>query len=95
MDCDPLSSYANTLFGHASCIAGRYAEGLQACERALELDSESYVARWAHQVALHSNGRFEEAVRAGELALAMSGRHAWAIATLAVTFADWEKPSDA
>jgi len=39
--------------------------------------------------------RFEEAVRVGELALAMSGRHPWAMATLAVTFADWGKPADA
>lgn len=47
LDCDPLSSYANTIFGHACCIAGRYADGLQACERAVELDSESFVALWA------------------------------------------------
>jgi len=30
------------------------------CERAAELDSESFVARWAHHVALHASGRFEE-----------------------------------
>ena len=62
---------------------------------AVELDPESFVARWAHQVALHVTGRFEEAARVGELALAMSGRHPWAMANLAVTFADWGKPGDA
>ena len=95
LDCDPLSSYANTIFGFTCCIAGRYAEGLQACERGVELDSESYVARWAHQCAQHLSGRFEEAVHTGELALAMSGRHAWAMAVLAVTLADSGRSADA
>jgi len=95
LNSDPLSSYANTIFGFTCCIAGRYVAGVQACERAVELDSEAYIARWAHHVALHLSGRFEEAVRAGELALAMSGRHPWAMSNLAVTFADWGKPADA
>jgi serine/threonine protein kinase/Flp pilus assembly protein TadD len=95
LDCDPLSSYANTLFGYTCAFAGKYTAGVQACERAVELDSESFIARWAHHVTLHLSGRFEEAVRAGELALAMSGRHPWAMATLALTFADWGKPADA
>jgi len=95
LDCDPLSSYANTLFGYTCAGAGKYTPGVQACERAVELDSESFIARWAHHFTLHLSGRFEEAVRAGELALAMSGRHPWAMATLALTFADWGKPADA
>ena len=95
LDCDPLSSYANTLFGYTCAGAGKYTAGVQACERAVELDSESFIARWAHHVTLHLSGRFEEAVRAGELALAMSGRHPWAMANLALTFADWGKPADA
>ena len=95
LDCDPLSSYANTLFGYTCAGAGKYTAGVQACERAVELDSESFIARWAHHCTLHLSGRFEEAVRAGELALAMSGRHPWAMAHLALTFADWGKPADA
>lgn len=95
LDGDPLSSYANTVFGYTCCLAGRHAVAIQACERAVELDSESFIARWSHHVALHVSGRFEEAVRAGELASAMSGRHPWAMASLAVAFADWGKPADA
>jgi tetratricopeptide (TPR) repeat protein len=94
-ESDPFSSYANTLFGFTCSFTGRHAEGVQASERAVELDSESYVARWFQHVALYVSGRFEEAVRAGESALTMSGRHPWAMATLAVTFADWGKPADA
>jgi tetratricopeptide (TPR) repeat protein len=95
LDSDPLSSYANTLFGFTCGLAGRHAAGVQACERAVELDPESFVARWAHHVALHASGRFEEAARAGELGLAMSGRHPMLMAHLALTFADWGKPADA
>jgi TolB-like protein/Flp pilus assembly protein TadD len=92
---DPLSAYATSAFGFICNIAGRYAEGLQACEHAVELDSESFIVRWLHHVALYFNRRFEEAVASGELALAMSGRNPWAMATLATTLADWGKPSDA
>jgi len=95
LESDPLSAYANALFGFTCCIAGRHAEGLQACERAVELDPESYLARWCHHVTLYFSGRFEEAVAVGELALGISGRHSWAMGTLAATLADWGKPSDA
>jgi len=93
-ESDPLSSYANTVVGFTCLSAGKHAEALQACERAVGLDPESYLGRWCYHMALHLNGRFEEAVAAGELALAMSGRHPWAMATLAATFADWGKPAD-
>jgi tetratricopeptide (TPR) repeat protein len=92
---DPLSAYANSLFGFTCCTARRFAEGLLACEHAVELDSESYLARWCYHVALYFSGRFEEAVAVGELALAMSGRHPWAMGSLATTLADWGKPADA
>ena len=95
LESDPLSSYANAVFGYTCAVAGRHAEANQACERAVELDPESFVARWAHHCALRASGRFEEAAREGEVALAMSGRHPWAMSNLAVTFADWGKPADA
>ncbi len=95
LESDPLSAYANCLFGFMCCVAGRHAEGLQACEHAAELDSDSFLARWAHHYALYFARRFEEAVAVGELAAAMSGRHPWAMGTLAATLADWGKPSDA
>jgi hypothetical protein len=63
--------------------------------RAVELDSESYLARMILQFVLHMNGQFEESVTIAESALAMSGRHSWSMAGLAVTFADWGKSADA
>ena len=75
LESDPLSAYANALFGFICCIAGRHGEGLQACENAVELDSESFLARWAHHFALYFSQQFEDAVAVGELAASMSGRH--------------------
>jgi hypothetical protein len=40
-------------------------------------------------------GWFEEAVAVGELVLTMSGRHPWAVMSLAATFRDWGKLADA
>jgi adenylate cyclase len=95
LESDPLSAYANALFGTICCVAGRYGEGLQACENAVELDSESFLARWAHHFALYFSHRFEDAIAVGELAASMSGRHPWAMGTLAAVLADWGSPSDA
>jgi adenylate cyclase len=95
VESDPLSAYANCLLGFTCCVAQRFADGLPACERAVELDSESYLARWIHHTALYLSGRFEEAVAVGELALGMSGRHSWTMGTLATALADFSKPADA
>jgi adenylate cyclase len=95
VESDPLSSYARTVLGFTYTFAGKYDCGVQECERGVELDSESYFARGCLLVALHLSGRFDEAVTVGEQALAMSGRHSWSMAGLAVTFADWGKSVDA
>lgn len=95
VESDPLSGYANAVLGCSYILAGRYADAVTASERAVELDPDSFLARWNLHAALHGSGRFEEAVAVGEISLTMSGRHAWAMAALAATFADWGKPADA
>jgi TolB-like protein/Flp pilus assembly protein TadD len=92
---DPLSSYAHAIYGLACGVAGRHEEAIYVSRRAVELDSESYLAQMVLQSVLHLSGHLEESVAAGELALAMSGRQSWAMAYLAVTFADWGKLEDA
>jgi tetratricopeptide (TPR) repeat protein len=92
---DPLSGYARAVYSQTCVYAGKTAEGVAAGRRAVELDSESFVAHWALQVALWLSGRFEESVAIGESALAMSGRHPWAMGALALTLADWGKVSEA
>jgi len=95
LECDALSSYAHAVYGMICGCAGQSTEAVQATRRAVELDSESYIAHHILHLALHWCGRLEESVAVGEQALAMSGRHSWTMATLAVTFADWGKPADA
>jgi len=46
-------------------------------------------------LVLHWEGQFDRAVEAGKMALAVSGRHPFALAALAMTHADWGKPAKA
>ena len=92
---DPLSAYASAMYGLACGIAGNYAEATPACARGVSLDPDSFLAHWCLQCVLYLSGRFEEAAVEGEIALAMSGRHCWAMWTLALTCADSGKPADA
>ena len=55
-ESDPLSSYANTVVGFTCLSAGKHAEALRACERAVGLDPESYLGRWCYHMALHLKG---------------------------------------
>lgn len=95
LESDPLSSYAHTVYSLTCANAGKHAEAVKASRRAVELDSESYLARGTLQAVLQLGGWFEESVAVSELALAMSGRHSWSMAVLAVTLADWGRPGDA
>lgn len=95
LESDPLSSYAHGVYGFICGCAGKYPQAIQAGRRAVELDSESYLAHFVLQEALRLSEKLEESVAAGELALAISGRHSWSMAFLAVTFADLGKPEDA
>ena len=45
LEADPLSSYTSAVYGFTCCIAGRDEEAVQECERAVELDPESLIAR--------------------------------------------------
>jgi adenylate cyclase len=95
LESDPLSSYAQSVYGFICGHAGDHARALEATRRAVELDPESYLARVLLQEVLRASGKFEESVATGELALAASGRHVWAMAFLALTLADWGKSVDA
>jgi len=95
MESDPLSSYAHTMYGFVSGYAGEHTQALRACRRAVELDSESYLARFALQEILRVSGQFDESIAVGELALSISGRHSWAMVFLALAFADCGRTADA
>jgi len=92
---DPLSCYAHMMYAWTCVAAGNTAEAIQAARRAIEVDSESYIAHFALQEALRLSGELAESIDIGQLALAMSGRHAWAMISCAMTFADWGKSAEA
>jgi TolB-like protein/tetratricopeptide (TPR) repeat protein len=95
VESDPRSGYAHAIYALAWLTVGKIAEAIQAARRAVEVDSENYLARLALQECLRLNGEFEESMAVGEMALAMSGRHAWAMMCRAHTFADWGKSAEA
>ena len=95
LKADPLSSYAHAVYGLTCGNGGKHQEGVEACRRAVELDSESFVAQMLLQLVLHIQGNLEESVAAGELALAMSGRLAWSMAFLGVSYGKWGKSEEA
>ena len=92
---DPLSGTAHAMYALTCSIAGKTAESLEVGRRAVQLDSESFLANWTLQLVLLSSGQFEASVAAGESALTMSGRHPWSMAWLAVALADWGKTGEA
>jgi TolB-like protein/Tfp pilus assembly protein PilF len=92
---DPLSGTAHAVYALTCAIAGNTAESVEVSRRAVELDSESFLNNWVLQVILVSSGQFEASVAAGESALAVSGRHPWSMAWLAVALADWGKTGEA
>jgi TolB-like protein/Tfp pilus assembly protein PilF len=92
---DPLSSYAQAIYGVTCFTAGKIAEAVRASRRAIELDPDNYFARISLQESLRLSGEFEESSAAGQLAMAMSGRHPWAMTWHALTFADWGRLASA
>lgn len=94
VEYDPLSGYAHAVVAFASGDSGRGDAAVRAAKSATELE-ESFFTYWASQHAFHSDGQFEQAIAAGETALALSGRHPFAMSAQAAIFADWGKTSAA
>jgi serine/threonine protein kinase len=94
VEYDPLSGYAQAILAFAYGHAGIGDEAVRAAKAATELE-ESFFTCWASQHALHGARRFEEAIAMGETALALSGRHPFAMSAQAASFADWGKPAAA
>jgi len=95
LQIDPLSAYANVILCFFCSSSDRYAEAVEHGRRGVGLDANSYLAQWSLAVALEADAQYEEAVIAAERALAISGRHAWALTTLASIYGAWGRSDDA
>ncbi|MDP6606300.1 MAG: protein kinase [Dehalococcoidia bacterium] len=95
LESDPLSAYATSLYALSLGMAGDYPAAVEQGQLAVERDPESYVAWWTLQMCFLWDSRFAESVPSGETALAISGRHSYALVTLLFTYAEWGKPAEA
>ena len=86
VEIDPLSGYNTAVLGAALGLAGYHKETIDQAVKATELDPDAYHTRWILQVVYGWTSRYQEAEQAGEEALAISGRHPWAMAILAATY---------
>ena len=94
VEYDPLSGYAHAMSAFCSGHAGKGKEAVQWGKAAIELE-ESFFTYWALQHAFHADQQFAKAVGAGEMALALSGRHPFAMSAQAMIFAHWGKVVEA
>ena len=95
LESDPLSAYANVIFAFSAVSSGRLADAVKHGRKGVELDPNSYLAQWCFAAALATNAQYEEAAAMAEKALAISGRHSWAMMTLTTIYAAWDKPENA
>jgi TolB-like protein len=94
VDIDPLSGYAHAMLAFCYSHSGKGSGAVREAKAAMQLE-ESFFTYWALQDAFHADHQFEQAAAAGETALAVSGRHPFAMSVQAVIFADWGKVAEA
>ena len=87
MENDPLNAWAAGMAGLVLGLAGRPGEALAEARRATEIDPDGFMGRWLMVEAAYWAGDYAAAIAAAEPVLLMSGRHPWALASLALTFA--------
>ena len=92
---DPLSSYARAMLAAAYMSSQNPEAALEHANAGLELDPNSFVARMIAVTALWQAGDAAKSTEIGQPWLVASGRHSWAVATLAVIYADWGRIADA
>lgn len=84
---DPLNAWVIAVESMTLACAGRLSEAVAMAERAVTMDEENFTARWSLVVTLAWGGRDQDALRAAEPALAMSGRHPRILAEVAAVYA--------
>jgi serine/threonine-protein kinase len=87
VELDPLNAHTHGSYGFLLIHTDRSADALSEGRRAVELDPNSFMARWVLQLACDRACTVEEALAAGAEAVQMSGRHPWALGTLASSYA--------
>ena len=84
---DPLNAWVGGMHSFGLGIAGRHAESVLEAERSLEVDPESFFARWSLMRSLAWSGEYDRAIAMAPSLLADSGRHVWVLGLLAWVYA--------
>lgn len=92
---DPLSFYTNSVMGLSLGASGETSEGIKYAKRGVELDPTSYYTIWILGCCYHWAHHFGKAEKELQTALDLSGRHAWALHELLVTYVNWGKKDKA
>jgi serine/threonine protein kinase/tetratricopeptide (TPR) repeat protein len=82
---DPLSAYATTVLSLALATVNRRDEAVLQAKNAVQLDPESFLAKWELACAYHWNGQHEDAIAIFEPLWANSG-HNWVALGLAPAY---------
>ena len=92
---DPLSGYAQCMMGFSYLTSGCPHDGVAHSRRGMDLDPQSYLVHWTLLEGLRYAGLYDDALAIAERALAMSGRHAWALQGLVSIHAASGRMADA
>jgi TolB-like protein len=79
---DPLSSYAQSILSTITSNAGMHNEAIAAGEKSVEFDPDAFAGWYWLGYSNHFAGNLPAAIQAYSRAIAISGRHNWAITSL-------------
>ena len=79
---NPLSSFLQYRLGHYCFLAGQYDRAIEQCHSALELDPHFYQAHMVLGMSYIEKGKFEEGIRALEMAVQIGKRSPMSLAQL-------------
>jgi serine/threonine-protein kinase len=80
---DPLNAWVGAMNSFGLAIVGRHEESTLEAQRSVELDSDSFFARFQLMRSLAMAGSLERAVQVAPALLMDSGRHVWGLGLLA------------
>jgi len=95
VESDPLSAYATTVLAIVYLCAGRFAEGKDVAQRAVDLDPDAFLPRFHFLNALGLLGQMEEAIEGIQSLLSVSGRHPWGLTALAFAYSELGRITEA
>jgi TolB-like protein/Tfp pilus assembly protein PilF len=87
VEADPLNAWAAGMHAIVLGAAGRSADAEREASRALTLDADSFLARWALHITRLWGGDLAGSIAAAQPALAMSGRSPYVLGFLAEAYA--------